>query len=48
MRDFGLKFSKRRQLIVGSQNETLSIAMRVCNPRSLDVAGVHRSRQNRF
>jgi L-arabinose isomerase len=29
MEDFGFKFSKGRQLIVGSHNETLSIAIRV-------------------
>jgi hypothetical protein len=29
MEDFGFKFSKGRQLIVGPHNETLSIAIRV-------------------
>jgi hypothetical protein len=29
MGDFGFKFSKRRQLIVGSHDETLSVAIRV-------------------
>ena len=46
MGDFGFKFSKRRQLIVGSHNETLSVAaMRVSNPdRSASLAHTDRVR----
>jgi hypothetical protein len=46
MGDFGFKFSKRRQLIVGSHNETLSVAaMRVSNPgRSASLAHTDRAR----
>jgi hypothetical protein len=46
MWDFGFKFRKRRQLIVGSHNETLSVAaMRVSNPgRSASLAHTDRAR----
>jgi len=37
MEDFGFKFSKGRQLIVGSHNETLSVTMRVNCPNCAPI-----------